>query len=168
MVLIWTKETRRRLDVIFVPESILNDMIETHLERKFPIDTQKTCFVNSDNDLIGIPPENQIIQLLKEILDKNILMGGFDMRMKMPHHWFNNIKCCEFIMTRNGSVPSNDVFECDFIITFFRVEGRAKKSIQEIKKRPWISLSKSDEMEIIKIFKDAEVKNLKEFVFIME
>jgi len=168
MVLIWTKEKGKRLDIIIVPISVLKMMIDTHIERKFKIGETKTCLVTKDNGWIGVPKEEQVIKLLKESLFKITLVEGFDKKFDIPHHIFSDIKCREFTKNNFGLIPSNEIFEGYFKITLSEIDGRARKTMEILSRSPWVNISKSMREEIISIFKKFEGKYPKEFVFLIE
>ncbi len=168
MVLIWTKEKWDRVDIIIVPKQILKIFLESHVERKFKINETKTCLVTKDNDWTGIPTDEQIIKLLQESLHSIRLVEGFDKRFDIPHHIFNIIKCKEFVMTKNGAIPSSDIFEGDFKITLTQIYGRSKKANEILRKNPWISYNTSIGKEIIFTYEKFKDRYPKEFGFIIE
>src|SRR3989344_2460696 len=99
MVLVWTKEWRKRLDIILLPEEILKDFIKVHINRKLKLNETKTCLVTKDNDWNGIPKEGHIIDILKESLIKFRLINGIDVTIPIPEHLFHKIKCRTYHMT---------------------------------------------------------------------
>jgi len=167
MVFIWTKEKKDRLDIILLPEVILNDFIDTHIKRKFKLDEVKTCLVTIENDWNGIPSEERIISLLKEILDTFKIVKGFDIKLKIPPH-FNDIKCRRYQMTRKDLISSDDIYDGFIKITFVKIDGRFNKTREELRNRPWINFSDPNKEELENTFKKFYGKYDKEFVFLIE
>ena len=166
--MIWTKEDRDRIDILLIPEEILKDFIEVHIQRKFKKGETKTCIVTKENDWNGTPSENQVIDLLKQSLNRFRIIDGFDVKILIRHQLFNNTMCRNYFSDGKTIIPKNDIYSGFFKITFFKINGRYKKTIEELRKRPWLSFTKSQMDELILLFKNVENKYPKEFVFLIE
>ena|SRR3989344_4850705 len=163
MVLIWTKERGKRLDIIIMQKSVLKDMIEIHVNRRFKENWTKTCLVTEDNDWTGFPSIKRVIKLLKLTLYENRIDEKIDLRMKIPH--FSGIKCRKFMKNNRFLIPASDTYDGYFSISFIRIIGRTRSIEKYLKDIPGIRFNIFTRHKIKRVFEKYVDRYDKVFVF---
>lgn len=136
MPLIIVKRIGKRCEFIFIPKSVLSDMLTRHVRRTHLAPGRpNTCIVTPAAGWTGIPSDRQVIRLLWATLKERRTQPGIDRIFQFsPDFRFAHLVCREFFLSPSAptGVPTSPVNQGAFVITLERIHGRAKPLLRAI------------------------------------
>ncbi|MBU0666828.1 MAG: hypothetical protein ABIC91_03740 [Nanoarchaeota archaeon] len=131
MVLIKIKISRKKRCFILIPERVLDNMLDRHVDRVGLAERYNTCLVCKKHGAwYKRPTHRQVVELLLESLEHFNICAG-ERHYSIPHHLFLHIKCRNFLP---DGYPATDAEDGYFKINFKKINGGGPLALKEVRK----------------------------------